>query len=82
MIFGILLATMMIPESVTMIPNFLMIRGDILPLPGGSWLNKLPALTVPFMGARLTLGTWQQIIFIDFDNRSRRRELVVQMMGE
>jgi secondary thiamine-phosphate synthase enzyme len=41
-----------------------------------------PSLTVPFIGARLTLGTWQQIIFIDFDNRSRRRELIVQMMGE
>ncbi|RPI27629.1 MAG: YjbQ family protein, partial [Chloroflexota bacterium] len=27
-------------------------------------------------------GTWQQIIFVDFDNRSRRRELVVQVMGE
>lgn len=48
-IFAILLATMMIPESVTMIPNFLVIRGDVFPLPGGSWLNTLPALTVPFM---------------------------------
>ncbi len=38
--------------------------------------------TVPFVNARLTLGTWQQIIYIDFDNRSRRRELVVQIMGE
>ena len=50
-IFAILLATMMIPESVTLIPNFLMVRGDILPLPGGSWLNKLPALTIPFMAS-------------------------------
>lgn len=41
-----------------------------------------PSLTVPFVRARLTLGTWQQIVFIDFDNRSRRRELVVQVMGE
>lgn len=41
-----------------------------------------PSLTVPFVDGRLTLGTWQQIIFIDFDNRSRRRELVVQIMGE
>lgn len=38
--------------------------------------------TVPFVNGRLTLGTWQQIIFVDFDNRSRRRELVVQMIGE
>jgi len=41
-----------------------------------------PSLTVPFSGGVLTLGTWQQIIFIDFDNRSRSRELVVQIMGE
>ena len=41
-----------------------------------------PSLTVPFVNGHLTLGTWQQIIFIDFDVRSRRRELVVQIMGE
>ncbi len=41
-----------------------------------------PSLTVPFVNGRLTLGTWQQIIYLDFDNRSRRRELVVQVMGE
>jgi secondary thiamine-phosphate synthase enzyme len=41
-----------------------------------------PSLTVPFVDRRLTLGTWQQIIHVDFDNRSRRRELVVQVMGE
>jgi secondary thiamine-phosphate synthase enzyme len=41
-----------------------------------------PSLTVPFVERRLTLGTWQQVIFIDFDNRSRRRELVVQIIGE
>jgi secondary thiamine-phosphate synthase enzyme len=40
------------------------------------------SFTVPFVDRRLTLGTWQQIIFVDFDNRSRRRELVVQVMGE
>lgn len=40
------------------------------------------SLTVPFVDQRLTLGTWQQIIFVDFDNRSRRREIVVQVMGE
>jgi thiamine phosphate synthase YjbQ (UPF0047 family) len=32
--------------------------------------------------SRLTLGTWQQILYIDFDNRPRQRELVVQVMGE
>lgn len=41
-----------------------------------------PSLTVPFVAQRLTLGTWQQIVFIDFDNRPRRRELVLQIMGE
>ena len=41
-----------------------------------------PSLTVPFSGGRLTLGTWQQIIYVDFDNRPRRRELVAQVMGE
>ena len=41
-----------------------------------------PSLTIPFVEGRLTLGTWQQIIYADFDNRPRRRELVVQVMGE
>lgn len=41
-----------------------------------------PSLAVPFVDGRLTLGTWQQIIFVDFDNRSRRRQLVVQVIGE
>jgi secondary thiamine-phosphate synthase enzyme len=41
-----------------------------------------PFLTVPFVKGSMTLGTWQQIIFIDFDTRPRRRELVVQVMGE
>ena len=40
------------------------------------------SFTIPFVSQRLTLGTWQQIIYVDFDNRSRRRELVVQVMGE
>lgn len=37
---------------------------------------------VPFGDARLMLGTWQQIVLADFDNRSRRRKVVVQMVGE
>lgn len=41
-----------------------------------------PSLNVPFVNGNLTLGTWQQIIYIDFDNRPRRRELLVQVMGE
>jgi secondary thiamine-phosphate synthase enzyme len=40
------------------------------------------SLTIPFVDGDLTLGTWQQVIYVDFDNRPRRRELVVQVMGE
>lgn len=41
-----------------------------------------PSLTVPIADGRLTLGTWQQIVVIDFDTRARRREIVVQVLGE
>ena len=41
-----------------------------------------PSLTIPFVNGGLTLGTWQQIIYVDFDNRPRRRELVLQFIGE
>lgn len=41
-----------------------------------------PDITIPFVSKRLTLGTWQQIVFLEFDNRQRRRELIVQIMGE
>ena len=41
-----------------------------------------PSLVVPVAEGRLTLGTWQQIIFIDFDNRPRDRQIVVQVSGE
>jgi secondary thiamine-phosphate synthase enzyme len=40
------------------------------------------SLTIPFLERSLTLGTWQQVIYIDFDIRPRQRELVVQMIGE
>jgi secondary thiamine-phosphate synthase enzyme len=40
------------------------------------------SLTIPFVEKTLTLGTWQQVIYVDFDIRPRRRELVVQMVGE
>ncbi|MBP8626437.1 MAG: secondary thiamine-phosphate synthase enzyme YjbQ [Syntrophorhabdaceae bacterium] len=40
-----------------------------------------PALSIPLIGGSLTLGTWQQIVFIDFDNRGRHRGIVVQVMG-
>ncbi len=41
-----------------------------------------PSLTIPFVGKTLTLGTWQQVVYLDFDIRPRQRELVVQMVGE
>jgi len=41
-----------------------------------------PSLSIPFVGGRLTLGTWQQIILIDFDTRPRQREVVAQILGE
>jgi secondary thiamine-phosphate synthase enzyme len=41
-----------------------------------------PSLTVPFEDGTLLLGTWQQIVLIDFDNRPRRRDVVVQLSGE
>jgi secondary thiamine-phosphate synthase enzyme len=41
-----------------------------------------PSLTVPFNGGRLALGTWQQIVFIDFDNRPRTRTVHLQFMGQ
>lgn len=41
-----------------------------------------PSLTVPFNDAKLILGTWQQIVFVELDVRSRARNLVVQIIGE
>lgn len=41
-----------------------------------------PSLTIPLVDGDLTLGTWQQIILIDFDTRPRQRRVVVQVMGE
>ena len=41
-----------------------------------------PSLTIPLNKGRLSLGIWQQIVFIDFDNRRRERNILVQVMGE
>jgi secondary thiamine-phosphate synthase enzyme len=41
-----------------------------------------PSITIPFAGSALLLGTWQQIVLVDFDTRSRTRELIVQVLGE
>jgi len=41
-----------------------------------------PSLTVPFDNGKLTLGTWQQIVLLDFDARPRKRQIVIQVIGE
>jgi secondary thiamine-phosphate synthase enzyme len=41
-----------------------------------------PSLTIPLVDGRLTLGTWQQIVLLDFDTRPRQRDVVVQVVGE
>ena len=40
------------------------------------------SLTVPFVKKEIILGTWQSLILVDFDNRPRQRELIVQLLGE
>ena len=40
------------------------------------------SLIIPFVNKSLTLGTWQQIVFVDFDNRPRSRKLTIQILGE
>jgi secondary thiamine-phosphate synthase enzyme len=41
-----------------------------------------PSLTVPVVAGTLTLGEWQQILLLEFDTRARRREVVIQTIGE
>jgi len=41
-----------------------------------------PSLTIPVSAGKMLLGTWQQIIFMDFDNRPRQRQLVIQISGK
>lgn len=41
-----------------------------------------PSLTVPIVDGRLLLGTWQQIVFLEFDNKPRAREVAVQIVGD
>jgi len=41
-----------------------------------------PAVPIPFENSRLLLGTWQQVVLAEFDNRPRKREIVVQIIGE
>ena len=41
-----------------------------------------PSLTVPFVDGAIVLGTWQQIMLLEFDTRAREREIIVQIVGE
>jgi len=41
-----------------------------------------PSMVIPFEKGKLLLGTWQQVVLMEFDNRPRSREVVVQLMGE
>ncbi|MGD2124518.1 MAG: secondary thiamine-phosphate synthase enzyme YjbQ [Desulfobacteraceae bacterium] len=41
-----------------------------------------PSLHIPILDGNLSLGTWQQIVLLDFDNRPRQRQIVMQMLGE
>jgi secondary thiamine-phosphate synthase enzyme len=41
-----------------------------------------PSLSIPIVNGRLTLGTWQQVVFVELDTRKRSRDLVVQIVGE
>jgi secondary thiamine-phosphate synthase enzyme len=41
-----------------------------------------PGLTIPFENRRLSLGTWQQIVLLDFDTRDRKREIIVTIIGD
>lgn len=57
-LFAVLLSTLMIPGTVTFIPGYLLVRGDIVPW--GSWLNTLPALTVPFLSSAFIIFLFRQ----------------------
>lgn len=41
-----------------------------------------PSVTIPFTGGAMMLGTWQQIVLVDFDTRSRTRDVIIQIIGE
>lgn len=58
LLFTLYMATLMIPESVLLVPNFLMVSGNVLPFI--RWIDKLPALTVPFMASAFTIFLLRQ----------------------
>lgn len=50
--------------------------------PRGGGRLQGPSVTIPFSDGALLLGTWQQIVVVDFDTRARTRDLVIQVIGE
>ena len=72
------------PGDIVWVPNNLW--GDQLAVDGNGYAHVRSALigtsfTVPVEKGRLVLGTWQQIILIDFDNNPRQRRVVAQFVG-
>jgi len=70
----------LIPENITYLHNETWHDGN-----GHSHLRASligPSLTIPVIDAELVLGTWQQIIFLEFDNKPHNRRIVVQVSGE
>ena len=49
---------------------------------GNGYSHVRASLVIPFNDKRLTLGTWQQIVLVDFDNRPRSRQIILQIMGD
>ncbi len=45
-------------------------------------ITGIASFTGPYIARELALGTWQQIILVDFDNKPRQRKLVVQLLGD
>ncbi|UCD20066.1 MAG: YjbQ family protein [candidate division WOR-3 bacterium] len=41
-----------------------------------------PSLTIPFLNGKLVLGTWQQVVLAEFDNKPRKRQVAIQFIGE
>ena len=70
----------LVPENITYNHDRAWGEGNGYSHVGASLLGA--SLVVPFNDKKLTLGTWQQIVLVDFDNRPRSRQVVLQIMGE
>ncbi len=70
----------LIPESGDYMHNARWGDGNGFSHVRAAWIG--PSLTIPFMKSTLMLGTWQQVVLVDFDNRPRQRQVVLQYNGE